>query len=281
MNEGQKVLKSSIAIFCTLAVVLLGFGFFVYPNLNLVDEKEPIPETQVLGAVEQQNSYAYECPETFPVIYVPEDFQTIQSAIDSVDQGAIIRVSPGVYNEYLVLKPNICLIAQEFRKTQLEGFGGTMITASGNNKIENFAMTSLGKGQAGILIENADFVNVGVNSFENFEYGVVSKNSKVSVNSNAFRDVETAVFFEESMFFFETNHIETFTKGMDVLNSEGDVVGNVFGGADYGVKSVNSKIFFDKNIFKNQKVGVILQNSASSEIGNNFFEEVDEEIRYE
>ena len=48
------------------------------------------------------------------VLSVPGDYPTIQGAINAANPGEIVRVSPGVYNENLILSKPVSLIATTF-----------------------------------------------------------------------------------------------------------------------------------------------------------------------
>ncbi len=284
MHEGVKILFTSLVVFILLCLAFLGFSFFVYPNLNLEIEEEGdvLPALEVLSVADRRNDYAYECPETFVTIEVPNDFYTIQSAIDSVTEGAIISVSPGIYNETIVLKPEICLVAQEFAKSEIQGFGGTVVEAASKNKIKNFKINSLGTADVGISVLNAEEVNIEMNTFENLKYGISSKNSNLSINSCAFRHVGVGIFLEDSNFFTETCPMQVVSTGLEIVSSIGDIIGMTFEGGDYGIRAKSSELFFNENNFRNQNsVGLQLCNDGDYEIGHNFFNEgVNEEILY-
>ncbi len=282
MNEGHKILLNSLTVFLILSFGLLTFGFFVYPNLEISKKKEVLPVSEVLSVVDQQNPYAFECEPTSPVVYVPVDFPTIQEAINSVNTETTIKVAPGIYNEQIVLKPNICLIGEEFGKVELQGFSDTVIQASSNSQVKNFVITSLGKSEVGVLISNSEHVNIEVNSFSNFETAILVQGlSKVSINANVFRDISSAAVVENSMFFMNQNNIEVEKVGLSFTSSEGEVIGHVIAGGENGIKANQSVIFFNTNIFKNQSLaGMQLCIEGEYEIGNNFFENTNEEIVY-
>lgn len=282
MNEGVKILVNSLVVFFVLLLGSLSFGFFVYPNLDLGQENEREPVSEVLSVVDQQNPYAYECPGDFPVLKVPVDYPNIQEAIDSTTSGAIISVAPGLYNEVIVLRPNICLIAEEFGKTEIQGFSSTVIEANNNTQVKNFLITSLGKAEKAIDIVNGENVNIESNAFDNFKYGVfVNQNSKVSVNNNVFQNTEVGIFLQESLFFTQENRIEVTQTGLEILNSEGEILKKTIVGGEYGVKAINSNLFLDKNIFQNQSLaGMQLCGEGDYEIGHNFFDNTNEEILY-
>ncbi len=282
MNEGQKIFFNSLVVFCVLCLSLLGFGFFVYPNLDISKQKGTEPVSEVLSVIDQQNPYAFVCPESFKKIHVPADHPTIQEAIDSVTSGAIINVAPGVYNEALVLKENVCLVAEEFGRTEIQGFSETVIEAKSNTQIKNFTISSIGNAEVGVSVVNAEMVNIEINSFNNFQYGVLSKgDSKLSVNANSFRNVDYAISLQDSLFFATQNNIESRKIGVEIINSGGEIIGKVIVGGEYGIKAKNSNVFLDKNILKNNSVaGMQLCLEGDYEIGNNFFDNVGEEILY-
>ncbi len=282
MNEGVKILVNSLTVFLVVLFASLSFGFFVYPNFDFGGESEREPVSEVLSVVDQQNPYAYECPGNFPVLKVPTDFPSIQQAIDSATSGAIISVAPGLYNEVIVLRPNVCLIAEKFGKTEIQGFSSTVIETSSNTQIKNFLITSLGKAEKAINIVNGQNVNIESNAFDNFKYGVfVTQDSKVSVNNNVFQNTDVGIFLQESMFFTQENRIEISQTGLEILDSEGEILKKTIVGGEYGVKATNSNIFFDKNIFQNQSLaGMQLCTEGDYEIGHNFFDNANEEILY-
>ncbi|MCO7226022.1 NosD domain-containing protein [Pleionea sp. CnH1-48] len=63
---------------------------------------------------------------TIPVIHVPADFATIQSAIDSATEGATILVQDGSYHENLVINKTVSIESQN-------GYASTEIIAANNN----------------------------------------------------------------------------------------------------------------------------------------------------
>ena len=73
------------------------------------------------------------------VLRVPEEYPTIQSAINAADTADIVQVQPGTYNENVVLERPIILTAASFdsanpanNTTVIEGGGGVAITIPPN-----------------------------------------------------------------------------------------------------------------------------------------------------
>jgi hypothetical protein len=287
MNDGTRILLSSITIFVLISLVFFGFSLFMESNLDKVQNDLAILSdtdiSDVLSVSEQSNEYAYECSGTSPVVKVPNDFSTIQSAIDSVRGETIISVAPGVYNESIVLKPEVCLVGEEFGKVEIQGLGSPVIEASSKSKVENFKISSLGRSNIGISVVNAQQVNINMNTFENLIYGVhSSENSQLSVVANGFSNVDFGIFLRDSEFFVEQSNIQASSAALEVASSKGDVVGLVIESGEYGIKCENSDVFFDKNIFKKQTVLALkLCKEGEYELGNNFFDDVNEEVLYE
>jgi len=67
------------------------------------------------------------------LIWVPDDYATIQAAIDAANPGGIIQVRSGVYNENLTLNKSVSLVAETFdpvnpanNQTVIDGLGGAI-----------------------------------------------------------------------------------------------------------------------------------------------------------
>jgi len=136
-------------------------GLFSHQESNSVWSR--YPDWPVAGDVEQPVEKDY----TF--IEVPEDYSTIQEALNKVEEGGIIIVSPGIYKETVdFLGKNVTLqsIDPEDRdivsKTIIDGDGQSPVVSFRGNekrkaKITGFTITG---GQSandggGILIENS------------------------------------------------------------------------------------------------------------------------------
>lgn len=86
------------------------------------------------------------------VISVPRDCTTIQRAIELVASGGIVKVSPGVYEENLVIDKPISLIGESKTDTIVQWSGNRVITlAASRIKVSNFTIQG---GQRGIYTES-------------------------------------------------------------------------------------------------------------------------------
>ena len=74
---------------------------------------------------------------------VPDSFSTIQSAIDAADSGDIVRVSPGTYQENLVLEGKTITLTSHFGDNQDEGFIAQTVIDGGGNTVISIGPTVL------------------------------------------------------------------------------------------------------------------------------------------
>ena len=150
-------------------------------------------------------------------IKVPEDYKTIQLAIDNADFGDTVKVSAGEYNENIIMKEGIGLIGSNIleeeeteRETELSSVSlsvslfkianETIINGknSGNvvsfkngitNKTElaNFTIKNAGKNLSGILIEDSSPL-IHDNVITNNEYNIYIKGkSSPTIQKNSLR----------------------------------------------------------------------------------------------
>lgn len=108
-------------------------------------------------------------------INVPEDFGTIQSAVDAASAGDTVKVAPGTYAENIIVKKSI----------NLRGAGAstTLVLAADTNNdvlavnvrwanISGFKVTGARENRAGIYLNSADYSNISSNEFSNNDIGI-------------------------------------------------------------------------------------------------------------
>lgn len=134
--------------------------------------------------------YSPDFPET---LHVPEDFPTIQSAINAAYDGDIVFVSPGIYFENLVVNRSISLVGEDRSSTCIDGnFVGNVvnITARGAT-VSCFTIRQSGKTYtdvgSGIYVSRAIAdCNVSDNVIINCGYGVrIDSSSNNTINGNS------------------------------------------------------------------------------------------------
>ncbi len=93
---------------------------FYVTGEDLAATKSPIEEGEEEGEEEEQT----EAPSREPMtINVPEDYSTIQAAIDAAIDGDTISVGSGTYNENIVINKNIKLIGSYAVSAVIDGQG--------------------------------------------------------------------------------------------------------------------------------------------------------------
>jgi parallel beta-helix repeat protein len=135
------------------------------------------------------------------VIRVPEDYPTIQNAIDTADPGATIMVAPGVYHESLVINKPVTIIGRTGSGPIHEGGGSgiaVIITDTSEVTIVNFVITNWDQG---MLIDNSSSCKIYGNIFQQNDIAVNLTESSITntIYWNNFIDNSIQVITETSM----------------------------------------------------------------------------------
>lgn len=84
---------------------------------------------------------------------VPEDFETIASAVAAAAQGDTVRVAPGTYREQVALERSINLVGEDARRCTVKGAqgenGGPVVTVTRRSRIAGLTIRD---GETGILV---------------------------------------------------------------------------------------------------------------------------------
>lgn len=110
-------------------------------------------------------------------IVVPDDYPTIQMAIDSASSGDIVHVRSGIYTERIVVDKPLSLIGENRQTTTIDGGGTrTVVQITGNNvELANFTIRNAGTSQwyghgfpdSCIDVEKSNNVNIRNNLIAN------------------------------------------------------------------------------------------------------------------
>ena len=112
------------------------------------------------------------------VVRVSEDYTMIQSAIDNANNGDIILVEPGVYNEQInFLDKNISLVALPFSGYEDSATGSVIIDGGGQGTVVTF---NNGQDQSSILLGFEIRNGFG----ESYGGGILIENSSPSIDRN-------------------------------------------------------------------------------------------------
>jgi len=226
---GEEVKRAASAAMPTLlAIILLVFAFNIQPV-----KTEPI------------------------TIIVPDDYPTIQEAINAASDGDTIFVRSGTYYEHVVVNKTVSLIGENRSNTIIDGsWLGTVVNITENNvKVTGFTIQwsyqDYHYPKSGIYLhESSSECNISFNVVTHNFYGIYaveSTNNMISNNS----------VLENMRGILLQNCSETMLLGNDVSN-------NMFG----GILLLNSgKSTLHNNIMTNNGVhnfGLVVLNSAGT-----------------
>jgi parallel beta-helix repeat protein len=194
------------------------------------------------------------------IIYVPDDYPTIQEAIDNSKDLDNIIVRPGIYNEHLIVDKELTITGEDRNQTIIEGNYAKqhIIEIKSNNvHIKNFTIQNCNISHSGIRIwtDNNTFVN---NTILNCGGGIEmfwTKGNMIKANhiiNNTF-----AILFSDSSNCSVVKNFITYNQ-----------YGLEFGLTLYGIEK--SSIQLENNFFDtNKEYGILLLRIDEMIIGNN------------
>lgn len=126
---------------------------------------------------------AVSCTFGQAVIRVPNDYRTIQEAVDAATPGSTVLVSNGTYVERVVVDKPLKLIGEDKTTTILDGENGTTITVAADNvHIDGFTIKS---GAFGIFLNHTSNCTINDNIMVRIVYyGIYLENSNNNIISN-------------------------------------------------------------------------------------------------
>jgi parallel beta-helix repeat protein len=199
--------------------------------------------------------YNPDYPET---LNVPEDYSTIQTAINAAYDGDTILVSAETYYESIVVNKTVSLVGEGRDDTVVDAEStGTVIRVAANNvNINGFTIQNSGTDypNCGIIVDEwVTGTNISYNIIAHNYYGIRLENSNSSTiaGNNITNNREGIVLLWSSDF----NEI-----------SENDVTGNNYGISVYA--SSNNSIF-GNNIAANSYQGIYTEGASYNRISGN------------
>ena len=132
------------------------------------------------------------------VIEVPDDFATIQAAINNANNGDVIQVRPKIYLENVVVNKTISLIGDDHDTTIIEGAGTVILVTADNVIISDFTVRN---GAIGVRLDSSWNITVNDNNINNNEDGIhlfSSQNCLISKN-NASNNDHRGIFLNDSL----------------------------------------------------------------------------------
>jgi len=115
----------------------------------------------------------------YRTIVVPDDFSTVQAAINNATPGDTIFVHQGIYHENIVVNKSISIIGENKNKTMIDGGGSGVVVriVADNVSLSGFTIQNSGEEafESGILIQS---------NFNNISGNIIEKNGLTGVYLN-------------------------------------------------------------------------------------------------
>jgi parallel beta-helix repeat protein len=206
-------------------------------------------------------------------IIVPDDYPTIQAAINAASAGGTVFVEAGVYNENIVVNKTIALIGENESTTIIDG--SVQITQTSNVEINGFEI------QSDVTIRFANTVTLvgnvmnGISTYCNYGVDNITGNTiyggigMVESAGGIFRN-NMILYGISGQYYIGSNTIigNNITGGIAITpypwSSQQTIVGNTIsgGGIVLGEYCVNSNI--SNNVITNSRFGIDLSTYISS-----------------
>ncbi|MDH5448172.1 MAG: right-handed parallel beta-helix repeat-containing protein [Candidatus Bathyarchaeota archaeon] len=213
------------------------------------------------------------------VIYVPNNYTTIQAAINAASPGDTVFVQNRTYHEHVVVNKSISLIGEQLETTIIDGSntGITVLVTSSNVTVSNLTMQN---GVYGILVENTNDVTISRNNVFNNEEGIRldnSENCSVTENNSSF-NLNRGIFLNscwDSIVYKNVafNNTDGKQYGINANASrniallQNTAIGNFWDGI--GLQSSTDCIVWRNNVSRNENFGIWCSSSNNSVIYHN------------
>jgi parallel beta-helix repeat protein len=209
---------------------------------TLMNRKSASAIIIILSIIVAASLYVYLESNTISGLVVPDNYPTIQSAIDAASSGNTIHVKSGTYNENLVIDKQITLIGENRANTIItaETDNPTITITTNNVTVTGFTISGSNTGVY-IVTDNCTLTN---NTIEDCSTGIYTNSSTesryyINIIDNTVKDnAEAGIIFEGKPFMF-------------------NVTGNTITGNGYGVRATDSyRCLIQNNTITANNVGV-------------------------
>ena len=178
-------------------------------------------------------------------IVVPDDYPTIQEAINHAYDGDTIFVRAGTYYEHLTIDKSLSLIGENRSTTVIDGSmtGSSIVVTANNVMINGF---TLQRSWYGISLSESSFNVISKNIISNTGYGISLHKSafnKISQNTILNNTIGLVLLTQSSYNIIGKNIIKNNTNsGIDIgYSSYNTIIGNDIFWNDRGILLVGSK----------------------------------------
>jgi parallel beta-helix repeat protein len=118
------------------------------------------------------------------VIVVPDDFSSIQEAIDEAQEGNLIEVQPGTYREHIFVNKSVSISGTDGSNVVVDGGGeGAVFSVVGSDI--HVAQFTIRNSETGVYVKRSNLCSVSEIWVEDCEYGIrVSESSNCTILEN-------------------------------------------------------------------------------------------------
>ncbi len=189
-------------------------------------------------------------------VTVPDDYPTIQAAVNASGPGATIFIKAGTYHEHVTINKSLSLVGEAAQNTTIDGddtSGNVVFVTTDNVTLSDLTIRNSQVGFSGIRVDSASNCILSDNYVVNNWYGIILHQcSGSNVVENNIRNNADGV------------HIESLSRN-DVVNGN-TIIGQSF----FGVHLISSSnISIAKNNVANNAFGIYLDASSNNQITQN------------
>jgi parallel beta-helix repeat protein len=210
------------------------------------------------------------------VIRVPEDYPTVQEAIDAADPWATIIIAPGTYNESIIIDRPLTIIGGKGSSTDFAGGGSgiavTILPAASGTIVTNIVITNWDQG---IFIDDASDCKI----YDNIMYlmndtGIVLEGNNAAnnlIDSNTIYSNNIAIDLTESSTTntIYNNTISLNNIGLNLESSGNTIYANIISENAVGINMTNSN---DNTIYWNNFIDNTYTQVCTSNSSNNIWD---------
>lgn len=192
------------------------------------------------------------------VIKVPDDFRSIQEAVDEAQEGDEVEVHPGTYFEHVLVNKSVSISGTDRLRVIVDGGGaGAAFSLVGSDiQVTKFTIRN---SETGIYVRESSLCTVSENRVEDCEYGIrVSRSSNCTIRGNhAMRNAGYGINVNAShrIIVKDNGASENYFDGLGLLmSSECTVKGNTVNDNElFGIwiEASPMNVIFHNNVFGN------------------------------